>query len=459
MSFRVAIVGRPNVGKSTLFNRLAGRKMAIVDDTPGVTRDRREADAHLGDLDFTIIDTAGLEEAAPKALETRMRQQTEKAVSDASVALFLIDARAGVTPMDKHFASWLRATGTPIVLVANKCEGRAGQQGLAEAFALGLGEPVPVSAEHGEGMSDLFDALRQHAPQSRSEPKEDEPEQAADEADEDDEGKPLQLAIIGRPNVGKSTLINRLLGEERVLTGPEAGITRDAIAIDWRFKDRPIRLIDTAGMRRKANVVEKIEFMSVGETLRAVRFADVVVLVLDGEAMLEKQDLALARMVVEEGRALVIGVNKWDAVKDKKGAVQKLADRLEASLAQIKGIPVVAFSAAKGQGVEKLMPTVLQAHKLWNTRISTGALNRWLEPILEDHPPPLNKGRRIKIRYMTQVKTRPPTFAVFASQPEAMPESYLRYLTNGLRQRFGLEGVPIRMHVRGPKNPYVGEKE
>jgi GTP-binding protein len=450
MSFRVAIVGRPNVGKSTLFNRLAGRKMAIVDDTPGVTRDRREAEASLGDLDFTVIDTAGLEEAAPRTLENRMRKQTEQAVREATVALFLIDARAGVTPMDRHFAAWLRATGKPIVLVANKCEGKAGQSGLGEAFALGLGEPIPVSAEHGEGLSDLFDALRTHAPAVA--------EKDAN-APEDDENKPLQLAIIGRPNVGKSTLINRLLGEERMLTGPEAGITRDAIAIDWQFKGTPIRLIDTAGMRRKANVVEKIEYMSVGETLRAVRFADVVVLVLDGEMMLEKQDLALARMVVEEGRALVIGVNKWDAVKDKKQAVKKLTDRLEASLAQIRGIPIAVFSASTGQGVDKLMPAVLQAYKLWNSRISTGTLNRWLEPIVEDHPPPLNKGRRIKIRYMTQVKARPPTFAIFASQPEAMPESYLRYLVNGLRQRFGLEGVPIRMLMRGPKNPYVDDKD
>jgi GTP-binding protein len=451
MSFRVAIVGRPNVGKSTLFNRLAGRKMAIVDDTPGVTRDRREAEASLGDLDFTVIDTAGLEEAAPKTLENRMRKQTEQAVREATVALFLIDARAGVTALDKHFASWLRSTGKPIVLVANKCEGKAGQSGLGEAFGLGLGEPIPVSAEHGEGLSDLFDALRSHAPSADA--------KDADAAPEDDENKPLQLAIIGRPNVGKSTLINRLLGEERMLTGPEAGITRDAIAIDWQWKGTPIRLIDTAGMRRKANVVEKIEYMSVGETLRAVRFADVVVLVLDGEMMLEKQDLALARMVVEEGRALVIGVNKWDAVKDKKQAVKKLTDRLEASLAQIRGIPIAVFSAGTGQGVDKLMPTVLEAYKLWNTRISTGALNRWLEPIVEDHPPPLNKGRRIKIRYMTQVKARPPTFAIFASQPEAMPESYLRYLVNGLRQRFGLEGVPIRMLMRGQKNPYVDDKD
>jgi GTP-binding protein len=450
MSFRVAIVGRPNVGKSTLFNRLAGRKMAIVDDTPGVTRDRREAEASLGDLDFTVIDTAGLEEAAPKTLENRMRKQTELAVREATVALFLIDARAGVTALDKHFASWLRSTGKPIVLVANKCEGKAGQSGLGEAFGLGLGEPIPVSAEHGEGLSDLFDALRSHAPTVE--------EKDADAPDED-ENKPLQLAIIGRPNVGKSTLINRLLGEERMLTGPEAGITRDAIAIDWQWKGTPIRLIDTAGMRRKANVVEKIEFMSVGETLRAVRFADVVVLVLDGEMMLEKQDLALARMVVEEGRAIVIGVNKWDAVKDKKQAVKKLTDRLEASLAQIRGIPIAVFSASTGQGVDKLMPAVLEAYKLWNTRVSTGELNRWLEPIVADHPPPLNKGRRIKIRYMTQVKARPPTFAIFASQPEAMPESYLRYLVNGLRQRFGLEGVPIRMLMRGPKNPYVEDKD
>ena len=451
MSFRVAIIGRPNVGKSTLFNRLAGRKMAIVDDTPGVTRDRREARAHLGDLEFDVIDTAGLEEAAPKALETRMRRQTEKAVADATVTLFLIDARAGVTPLDRHFADWLRATGKPVVLVANKCEGRAGQTGLGEAHGLGLGDPVPVSAEHGEGLSDLFDALRKYAP-----------EPAADTAEEtsldpEADARPMQLAIVGRPNVGKSTLINRLLGEERLLTGPEAGITRDAIAIDWRWKGTPVRLVDTAGMRRKANVVEKIEFMSVGETLRSVRFADVVVLVLDGEVMLEKQDLAIARMVVEEGRALVIGVNKWDAVKDRKQAVKKLADRLEASLAQIRGIPIVVFSATTGQGVDKLMPTVMQAYKTWNTRISTGALNRWLTPIVDDHPPPLNKGRRIKIRYMTQVKARPPTFAIFASQPSAMPESYLRYLVNGLRQRFGLEGVPIRMVMKAQKNPYVGD--
>ncbi len=456
MSFRVAIVGRPNVGKSTLFNRLAGRKMAIVDDTPGVTRDRREAEAHLGDLDFTVIDTAGLEEAAPKALETRMRRQTEKAVEEADVALFLVDARAGVTPLDRHFAAWLRATGKPVILVANKCEGRAGQDGLAEAFALGLGDPVPVSAEHGEGLADLFDAVRQHAPAPEAR---DEDATDADEGDESEDGKPLQLAIIGRPNVGKSTLINRLLGEDRMLTGPEAGITRDAIAIDWRWKDKPIRLIDTAGMRRKANVVEKIEYMSVGETLRAVRFADVVVLVLDGEMMLEKQDLALARMVVEEGRALVIGVNKWDAVKDKKQAVQKLSDRLESSLAQIRGIPIVVFSAATGQGVDRLMPTVMKTAGVWNTRISTGALNRWLTPVVEDHPPPLNKGRRIKIRYMTQVKARPPTFAIFASQPSAMPESYLRYLINGLRQRFGLEGVPIRMIMKAQKNPYAGNED
>jgi GTP-binding protein len=451
MSFRVAIVGRPNVGKSTLFNRLAGRKMAIVDDTPGVTRDRREADASLGDLDFTVVDTAGLEDAAPKTLENRMRKQTELAVREATVALFLIDARAGVTALDKHFASWLRSTGKPIVLVANKCEGKAGQSGLGEAFGLGLGEPIPVSAEHGEGLSDLFDALRPHMPVVD--------EKDADAPEAEDADKPLQLAIIGRPNVGKSTLINRLLGQERMLTGPEAGITRDAIAIDWQWKGTPIKLIDTAGMRRKANVVEKIEYMSVGETLRAVRYADVVVLVLDGEMMLEKQDLALARMVVEEGRALVIGVNKWDAVKDKKQAVQKLSDRLESSLAQIRGIPIVVMSAATGAGVDKLMPAVIKTYKVWNSRVSTGALNRWLTPIVDDHPPPLSKGRRIKIRYMTQVKARPPTFAIFASQPGAMPEAYLRYLISGLRQSFGLDGVPIRMIMKSQKNPYDDKED
>ena len=443
MSFTVAIVGRPNVGKSTLFNRLVGKRLALTDDLPGVTRDRRSGAASLGDLQFTIIDTAGLEDSDAKSLTGRMRQQTERAVAEADAAIFLIDARAGLTPLDRHFADWLRKQGTPVILVANKCEGRLPTAGLAEAFALGLGEPIPLSAEHGEGLSDLYDAIREQVPA------EDEAAAAAPPAG------PLQLAIVGRPNVGKSTLINRLVGEERLLTGPEPGITRDAIAVEWRHRGRPIRLVDTAGMRRRSQVVERLEKLAVDDSLRAVQYAEVVVLVLDAADMLEKQDLTIARHVIDEGRALVIAANKWDAIKDKTDALKMLKARVEASLPQAQGVAVVTLSARTGQNLDKLMSAVLDTHETWNRRVTTPELNRWLGAAVDAHPPPLVKGRRIKLRYMTQTKTRPPTFQLFGNQLDVLPEPYLRYLVNGMRERFDLPGVPVRMVVRKGKNPYA----
>jgi GTPase len=444
MSFTVAIVGRPNVGKSTLFNRLVGKRLALTDDLPGVTRDRRSGAANLGDLQFTIIDTAGLEDSDAKSLTGRMRQQTERAVEEADAAIFLIDARAGLTPLDRHFADWLRKQGTPVILVANKCEGRLPVAGLAEAFALGLGEPIPLSAEHGEGLSDLYDAIREHAPAE---------DEAAAEAAADG---PLQLAIVGRPNVGKSTLINRLVGEDRLLTGPEPGITRDAIAVEWRHRGRPIRLVDTAGMRRRSQVIERLEKLAVDDSLRAVQYAEVVVLVLDAADMLEKQDLTIARHVIEEGRALVIAANKWDAVKDKTDALKMLKARIEASLPQAQGVALVTLSARTGQNLDKLMNAVLDTHETWNRRVTTPELNRWLGAAVDAHPPPLVKGRRIKLRYMTQTKTRPPTFQLFGNQLDVLPEPYLRYLVNSLRERFDLPGVPVRVVVRKGANPYVG---
>jgi GTPase len=448
----VAILGRPNVGKSTLFNRLTGRRQAIVDDTPGVTRDRREGRGRLGDLDFTLFDTAGLEEAKAGSLSARMRAQTERAVADADLVLFLIDAREGLTPQDEHFARALRRGGKPVLLVANKSEGRAGLSGAAEAYRLGLGEPIQISAEHGEGLAELYDRMAAAMPGPEAADADEAEEQADDSAEE---RGPLQLAIVGRPNVGKSTLVNRLIGEERLLTGPEAGITRDSIAVDWEWQGRHLRLVDTAGLRRRAKVEAKLEKLSVADTLRAIRFAQVVVLVLDAEQGLEKQDLTIASLVAEEGRALVIAANKWDAVADKNAAKRQLRDRIETSLQQVKGLPVVTLSALTGRNLDELLNAVFQVYEAWNRRVPTAQLNRWLEEATAAHPPPAVSGRRIRLRYMTQVKTRPPTFALFASRVEELPDSYLRYLVNGIRETFDIQGVPVRLNLRKPKNPYA----
>ncbi|SLN47828.1 ribosome biogenesis GTPase Der [Oceanibacterium hippocampi] len=457
MTFTVAIIGRPNVGKSTLFNRLVGKRLALVDDQPGVTRDRREGQGRLADLTFRIIDTAGLEEAFDDSLAGRMRSQTERALADADAVLLLVDARTGTTPLDNHFANWLRSTDKPVILVANKAEGKAAQGGLMDAYALGLGSPVPLSAEHGEGMEMLYDALRPLVDAAEA------AEKAAREAAEGDgDGKgerPLALAIVGRPNVGKSTLVNRMLGEERMLTGPEAGVTRDAIASDWAWKGRPVRLVDTAGLRRKSRVSEKLEKLSVAESLRTIRLAEVVVLLLDAAEGLDKQDLTIASHVVEEGRALIIAVNKWDLARDRDATLKAFRDRLATSFAQVgHNIPVVTFSAMTGQGVDKLMPAVFKAHEAWNRRVPTAALNRWLSDMTERHPPPMVKGRRLRLRYMTQIKSRPPTFAVFQSSRGELPDSYGRYLQNGLRDDFGFGAVPIRIYFRSGKNPYADDK-
>jgi GTP-binding protein len=460
---RVAIVGRPNVGKSTLFNRLVGRRRAIVDDTPGVTRDVREQDAQLGDLAFTLLDTAGWETAGGEALEARMRRFTERAIESADAVLFLIDARAGVLPLDEAFAGWLRKRATKVIVVANKCEGRAGQTGLAEAHALGLGAPIPFSAEHGEGLSDLHEALGRHiAPMPEEEDEDEEAELSEEEQAAEDaelQKRPVLLAIVGRPNVGKSTLLNRLVGEERVLTGPEAGITRDAIRVEWNWKGRDVRLVDTAGMRRRSKIEAKLEAASVADTLDTIRLADVAIVVLDAENMAEKQDLAVAGWVIEEGRALVVAVNKTDLLSDDRSQAtkqwRKLRDRLEASFAQVKDVPIVGISALNGRGVDRLMPAVFETYKIWNKRVPTPKLNRWLREMETLHPPPLAKGRRIRLRFMTQIKIRPPTYILSVSQPDELGDDYLRFLINRLRDDFGLPGVPIRLTMRKPKNPYA----
>jgi GTPase len=449
---RVAIVGRPNVGKSTLFNRLVGRKLALVDDTPGVTRDRREAVARLFDLDFTIVDTAGFEDADAASLAGRMRQQTDLAVGDATVALLVFDARAGITPLDKHFADWLRKRGTPLILVANKAEGRAGELGVAESYRLGLGDPVQISAEHGEGMADLFEALAPFIDEPSGEPEEP-PE--ADEAPEVPDG-PLKMAIVGRPNAGKSTLINTLIGEQRLVVGPEAGITRDSIAIPWEYHGRPVRLVDTAGLRKRAKVTDKLERMSAVDTKLAVDFAEVVVLLLDATLGLEAQDLRIADMVLSEGRALVIALNKWDVADNQSSLFQGVRKALDDGLSQIRGVPLVAISGQTGKGLDILMKAVTEAREKWSRRVSTSQLNRWFESALDRNPPPAAGGTRIKLRYVTQVTARPPTFVIFGNRTEDLPASYSRYLTNSLRDDLDFEGVPIRLSFRGGKNPFEG---
>jgi GTP-binding protein len=457
---QVAIIGRPNVGKSTLFNRLVGRKIALVDDQPGVTRDRREGEAHLGDLVFTIVDTAGLEEGDPASLAGRMRAQTETALSNCDAILFLIDSRAGVTAADRHFADALRRVDKPILLVANKAEGAAGRGGVLDAYELGLGEPIPLSAEHGEGTSDLYEALRAVLPEAR--PSDEEiAEEAEPELGEDEEGppvdptKPLRIAVLGRPNAGKSTLLNRILGEDRLLVGPEPGLTRDSIGLSTRWRDRELKLFDTAGLRRKARVVEKLEKLAVADALRAVRFAEVVVLLLDATIPFERQDLALADLAEREGRAVVIGLNKWDLVENKSLAAQELRAEADHLLPQLRGVRVIPLSGLTGAHLDKLLEAVIATHEIWNKRVSTGRLNRWLAPVIDSTPPPASAGRRVKIRYMTQPKSRPPFFVLFGNQVDAIPESYKRFLVNGLRETFGFQGVPMRISMRGgSENPY-----
>ncbi|WP_417844214.1 ribosome biogenesis GTPase Der [Thalassospira sp.] len=532
MTLKVAIIGRPNVGKSTLFNRLVGKKLALVDDQPGVTRDRRYGKARLGHLTFTVIDTAGLEEAFDGSIEGKMRQQSEIAFEDCDVALFLIDARAGLSPLDNHFADWLRKRKKPVHVIANKHEGRAQDPGLYEAYGLGLGDVAPISSEHGQGMELLIDILLPYweddrqkerdarkaarADLVRSTPTEDDADDDSnddiendndtdadfgpdfdgdddididldsddfpnglggtlksveengefdeedDEEDADDlprdKGK-IQLAIIGRPNVGKSTLMNQLLNENRVMTGPQAGLTRDAIAVDWNFNGREIRLVDTAGMRRKKKIDDRVEKLSVSDTLRVIRYAQVAVLMIDATNTIDKQDLTIARMVLEEGRALIIGVNKWDLVDDKSAYMKHLSDTLESSFAQARGIPVVTLSALTGRGSERIMPTVLDIYDIWSRRIPTSQLNRWLEETTERHLPPVISGRRIRLRYMTQAKSRPPSFFINCSKAAELPESYTRYLINGLRDDFDMPGVPIRIYLRSSDNPFAKKKK
>lgn len=448
MSFTVAIVGRPNVGKSTLFNRLAGKRLALVDDQPGLTRDRREAEATLGSsCAVTLIDTAGLE-PGDKGLTPRMRQQTEAAIAQADLVVFLIDARAGVVSADEIFADLVRGSGKPVILAANKCEGRAAEPGVYEAYSLGLGEPLPISAEHGIGVGELSEAI-QRLCQDRG-------GTAQDQGDIEELGPhPLRIAIVGRPNVGKSTLVNALLGEERMITGPEAGITRDAIASELQWDGRPLLLFDTAGLRRKMRVEGRVEEISVGDALKAIRFAEVVVLLLDVEQPFEKQDLQIADLIEQEGRALVIAVNKWDLVREREKRLNELRETCQLLLPQIKGVPLVPVSALGGKGLGKLMSAVLTADELWNRRLPTHALNQWLQAAVDAHPPPAVSGRRIKLRYITQANARPPTFALFCSRPKALPDSYSRYLVNSLRASFDMPGVPIRLNLRKGANPFA----
>jgi GTP-binding protein len=460
MPFMLAIVGRPNVGKSTLFNRLVGKKLALVDDQPGVTRDRREGEAQLGDLTFTIVDTAGLEAGGAQTLTGRMRVQTEAAVADADAVLFLIDARAGLTPDDRHFAALLRRADKPLILVANKAEGRAGEAGALEAYDLGLGEPVPLSAEHGEGLADLYDAIREALPEKTGPAEISENDAPSREFGEEEDGseldptKPLRVAVVGRPNAGKSTLINRILGEERLLVGPEAGITRDSIGLEFTWRDRVFKLFDTAGLRKRARVEDKLEKLAAADALRAVRFAEVVVLLVEATIPFEKQDLSIADLAAKEGRALVIALSKWDLIEDRGSRLSRLREKAARLLPQVRGAPVIAVSGAAGDGIDRLMSAIVQVHEVWNKRIATGKLNRWLAATIAETPPPAVSGRRIKLRYMTQPKARPPHFVLFGNQLDELPTSYERFLANGLREAFELPGVPIRISKRQGENPY-----
>ena len=448
----VAIVGRPNVGKSTLFNRLVGKKLALVDDRPGVTRDRREGEASLLGLDFRVIDTAGFEDEDPASLPGRMRMQTEAAVREADAALFMIDAREGVTPLDEEIARWLRAESTPVTVVANKAEGRSGESGILDSYRLGFGDPVPLSAEHGEGIADLFDAIRGPVEAKA------ELEEAEEEDDDDSPDRPLKLAIVGRPNAGKSTLVNQMLGEERMITGPEAGITRDSITLDWEWEGRKVRLVDTAGLRKRAKIDDKLERMSVADTRRSIDHAEVVVLLLDATRGLESQDLKIADQVIEEGRGLIIAVNKWDVAEQASGLFNGIKAALHEGLAQLRDVPLLTVSAKTGKGIDTILKVGFELREAWSRRVSTGELNRWFERALETNPPPAPKGQRIKLRYITQIKSRPPTFIVFGNRTDELPESYRRYLVNALRRDLKLGAVPLRLEFRGGRNPFDQDK-